>query len=164
MMNQLSVRQVRQMGELAAVYRGDLLDPAAWEALLLLVEVCNVLDLPPRVMEEIFGEGMVARIETMSGEVPARRGVALGASAGAAGSAGGGADGAARNGAAGAGARMAGAAGNGARGMGVTVRRAWVWRPGEGRPRVYEIGEGEVIRLREGEEEGELAGAKAEVR
>src|SRR4051794_963548 len=64
LMNQLSPGQVRQFQSLAAVYRADLLDPGAWEALLLLLEICNILDLLPGVVERIFGPGMRARIET----------------------------------------------------------------------------------------------------
>ena len=58
LMNQLSARQVAQFQSLAAIYRADLLDPAAWEALLLLLEICNILDLLPTVIERIFGEGI----------------------------------------------------------------------------------------------------------
>ena len=58
LMNQLSARQVAQFQSLAGIYRADLLDPAAWEALLLLFEVCNILDLLPTVVERIFGDGI----------------------------------------------------------------------------------------------------------
>jgi hypothetical protein len=37
-----------------------LVDPRAWEALLLLLEICNILDLVPTVVEHIFGAGMRA--------------------------------------------------------------------------------------------------------
>src|SRR6476659_4858613 len=73
LMNQLSPGQVRQFQSLAAVYRADLLDPAAWEALLLLLEICNILDLLPGVVTRIFGPGMRERLETWSGEIPSRR-------------------------------------------------------------------------------------------
>ena len=72
LMNQLSERQVAQFQSLAGIYRADLLDPAAWEALLLLLEVCNILDLLPTVVERIFGDGIRARVETWSGEVHPR--------------------------------------------------------------------------------------------
>ena len=72
LMNQLSARQVAQFQNLAAIYRADLLDPAAWEALLLLLEICNILDLLPTVIDRIFGEGMRARVETWSGEIHPR--------------------------------------------------------------------------------------------
>ena len=73
LMNQLSARQVAQFQSLAAIYRADLLDPGAWEALLLLLEICNILDLLPTVIERIFGKGMQARVETWSGEIHPRR-------------------------------------------------------------------------------------------
>ena len=59
-MNQLSARQVAQFQALAGIYRADLLDPGAWEALLLLLEICNILDLLPTVIDRIFGEGIRA--------------------------------------------------------------------------------------------------------
>ncbi len=73
MMNQLSSPQAAQFRALAGVYRADLLDPAAWEALLILLEICNILDLLPSVKDKIFGQGMVERLETWSGEIPHRR-------------------------------------------------------------------------------------------
>ena len=72
LMNQLSERQVAQFQSLAAIYRADLLDPGAWEALLLLLEICNILDLLPTVIERIFGEGIRARVETWSGGIHPR--------------------------------------------------------------------------------------------
>ena len=71
-MNQLSARQVAQFQSLAGIYRGDLLDPGAWETLLLLLEICNILDLLPTVIERIFGEGIRARVETWIGEIHPR--------------------------------------------------------------------------------------------
>jgi hypothetical protein len=73
LMNQLSAHQVAQFQSLAAVYRAALLDPGTWEALLLLLEICKILDLLPTVVERIFGEGVRARVETWSGEIHPRR-------------------------------------------------------------------------------------------
>ena len=72
LMNQLSARQVAEFQTLAGIYRADLLDPGAWQALLLLLEICNILDLLPTVIDRIFGEGIRARVETWSGEIHPR--------------------------------------------------------------------------------------------
>ena len=55
LMNQLSPEQVGYFRTLVNTYIPDMYDGAAVEVLLVLVEVCHILDLLPTVMEEIFG-------------------------------------------------------------------------------------------------------------
>ena len=73
LMNHLSAEQVGDLRAIANTYIPDMYDPAAVEVLLVLVEVCHVLDLIPTVLEQIFGVRVLAVLETWGDLVPPRR-------------------------------------------------------------------------------------------
>jgi hypothetical protein len=72
-MNQLSPEQVGHFRTVANTYIPDMYDGAAVEALLVLVEVCHILDLLPTVMEEIFGPRVLQALDTWGDLIPPRR-------------------------------------------------------------------------------------------
>jgi hypothetical protein len=72
-MNQLSAEQVGHFRTVANTYIPDMDDPAAVEVLLVVLEICQILDLLPAVVAEIFGERVLAALETWGDLVPPRR-------------------------------------------------------------------------------------------
>ena len=73
LMNQLSAEQVRLFRTIANTYIPDMYDPAAVEVLLVLLEICHILDLTPAIVARIFGERVLAALETWGDLVPPRR-------------------------------------------------------------------------------------------
>ncbi len=73
LMNQLSAEQVGHFRTIANTYIPDMYDPAAVEVLLVLLEVCHILDLIPTVVARIFGARVLAALETWGDLVPPRR-------------------------------------------------------------------------------------------
>ena len=73
LMNHLSAEQVGLFRAVANTYIPDMYDPAAVEVLLVLVEICHILDLIPTVLEQIFGVRVLAALETWGDLVPPRR-------------------------------------------------------------------------------------------
>ncbi len=68
-MNTLSSDQQRQFGALVASYHPDPDDPAAVEVLMILLEVCHILDLLPAVIEQLFTAAVLRRLRTWNGLV-----------------------------------------------------------------------------------------------
>jgi hypothetical protein len=71
-MNTLSAAQKRQFAALIAAYRSDLAgpaDPAAVEVLLILLEVCRILELLPADIEQLFTAGVLRRLRTWNGVI-----------------------------------------------------------------------------------------------
>jgi hypothetical protein len=73
LMNQLSAEQVGHFRTVANTYIPDMYDPAAVEVLLVVLELCHILDLTPAVVERIFGARVLATLETWGDLVPPRR-------------------------------------------------------------------------------------------
>ena len=73
LMNQLSREQEGHFRTIANTYIPDMYDPAAVEVLLVLLEVCHILDLIPTVLARIFGARVLAALETWGDLVPPRR-------------------------------------------------------------------------------------------
>ena len=73
LMNHLSADQVGLFRTVANTYIPDMYDPAAVEVLLIVLEVCHILDLIPSVLEQIFGPRVLAVLETWGDLVPPRR-------------------------------------------------------------------------------------------
>ena len=73
LMNQLSAEQVGHFRTIANTYIPDMYDPAAVEVLLVVLEICHILDLTPGVVEQIFGVRVLAALETWGDLVPPRR-------------------------------------------------------------------------------------------
>ena len=73
LMNQLSREQEGYFRTIANTYIPDMVDPAAVEVLLVLLEVCHILDLIPTVLARIFGARVLAALETWGDLVPPRR-------------------------------------------------------------------------------------------
>ena len=73
LMNQLSAEQVGHFRTIANTYIPDMYDPAAVEVLLVVLEICHILDLTPAVVEQIFGVRVLAALETWGDLVPPRR-------------------------------------------------------------------------------------------
>jgi hypothetical protein len=72
-MNQLSVEQAGHFRTVVATYIPDMDDPAAVEVLLVLVEICHILDLLPSVMDQIFGTRLLRGLATWGDLIPPRR-------------------------------------------------------------------------------------------
>lgn len=62
--NQLNGEQAAQFAAIVATYAPDLHDPAAVEVLLVLREVCSVLDFPQAELEQLFGVRLLAALAT----------------------------------------------------------------------------------------------------
>lgn len=62
--NQLNAEQAAQFAAIVATYAPDLHDPAAVEVLLVLREVCTVLDFPQVELEQLFGARLLAALAT----------------------------------------------------------------------------------------------------
>ena len=62
--NQLNPDQAAQFAAIVATYAPDLHDPAAVEVLLVLREVCTVLDFPQAELEQLFGVRLLAALAT----------------------------------------------------------------------------------------------------
>ena len=60
--NQLNAEQTAQFAAIVATYAPDLHDPAAVEVLLVLREVCTVLDFPQAELEQLFGARLLAAL------------------------------------------------------------------------------------------------------
>ena len=73
LMNQLSAEQVRLFRTIANTYIPDMYDPAAVEVLLVVLEICHILDLTPGIVARIFGARVLATLETWGDLVPPRR-------------------------------------------------------------------------------------------
>jgi hypothetical protein len=73
LMNQLSAEQVGLFRTIANTYIPDMYDPAAVEVLLVLLEICHVLDLTPGIVARIFGARVLAALETWGDLVPPRQ-------------------------------------------------------------------------------------------
>ena len=73
LMNQLSAEQVRLFRTIANTYIPDMYDPAAVEVLLVVLEICHILDLTPGSVARIFGARVLAALETWGDLVPPRR-------------------------------------------------------------------------------------------
>ena len=71
-MNYLSAEQVGLFRTVAVTFIPDMYDPAAVEVLLVLLEICHILDLTPAVVEQIFGVRVLAALETWGDLVPPR--------------------------------------------------------------------------------------------
>ena len=73
LMNHLSVGQKQQLGRIIAAYRPDLHapapDPAAVEVLLILLEVCHILDLLPNEIDHLFTPPLCKALERWEGVV-----------------------------------------------------------------------------------------------
>jgi hypothetical protein len=72
-MNHPNPTQVEHFHAVAQTYVPDLDQPAAVEVLLVLVEVCHILDLPPVTMEQIFGANVLEALHTWADYIPTRR-------------------------------------------------------------------------------------------
>ena len=73
LMNHLSAEQVGHFRTVANTFIPDMYDPAAVEVLLVVLEICHILDLTPGVVEQIFGTRVLAVLETWGDIVPPRR-------------------------------------------------------------------------------------------
>ena len=62
--NQLSAGQAAQFEAIIATYAPDLHDPAAVEVLLVLREVCTILDFPLAELEQLFGARLLGALAT----------------------------------------------------------------------------------------------------
>jgi hypothetical protein len=71
--HQLSQQQVDNLHTIVETYGPDLHDPAAVEVLLVLLEVCHILDVPEPRMGQIFGERRLHGLETWGDIVPPKR-------------------------------------------------------------------------------------------
>jgi hypothetical protein len=70
LMNQLNPTQVEHLRAVAQTYVPDMSEPAAVEVLLVLLEVCHILDLVPSVMEQIFGATVLHGLATWGSLLP----------------------------------------------------------------------------------------------
>jgi hypothetical protein len=64
MMNQLNIEQMAHFHEIAATYIPDMHELTAVEVLLVLLEICHILDIQPAAVEQIFGERVLRGLET----------------------------------------------------------------------------------------------------
>lgn len=73
LMNHLSMGQKQQFQRIIAAYRPDLHDPApdpaAVEVLLILLEICHILDLLPNEIDHLFTPPVCKALETWEGAV-----------------------------------------------------------------------------------------------
>ena len=70
--NHLSQKQAKELQVIAGTYTPDLHDPAAVEVLLVLLEVCHILQLSEYRLGKIFGSHLHA-LETWGDIVPPKR-------------------------------------------------------------------------------------------
>ena len=68
----LSQKQVKELGMIAGTYMPDLHDPAAVEVLLVLLELCHILQLSDYRLAKIFGSRL-HDLETWGDIVPPKR-------------------------------------------------------------------------------------------
>ena len=66
-------RAIGHFRTIANTYIPDMYDPAAVEVLLVVLEICHILDLTPTVVEQIFGVRVLVALETWGDLVPPRR-------------------------------------------------------------------------------------------
>jgi hypothetical protein len=72
-LRRLSAAQLSAFQTMAGTYTPDLHDPAAVEVLLVLLEVCHVLNLSTHRLETIFGARTLYALETWGDIVPPKR-------------------------------------------------------------------------------------------
>ena len=70
--NHLSQKQMKELQVIVGTYTPDLHDPAAVEVLLVLLEVCHILQLSEHRLGKIFGSYLHA-LETWGDIVPPKR-------------------------------------------------------------------------------------------
>ena len=63
LMNCLSMEQRRSLKAIVSTYTPDLHDPAAVEVLLILREVCYILDMLPHDMDRLFTRRVLAALD-----------------------------------------------------------------------------------------------------
>jgi hypothetical protein len=71
--NRLSHNQLELLRSIATTYTPDMRDAAAVEVLLVLLEVCNILDLSPSRLNFIFGKRNVHTLLTWGDILPPMR-------------------------------------------------------------------------------------------
>jgi hypothetical protein len=71
--NRLSNVQVDHLKAIAGTYTPDLHDPAAVEVLLVLLEVCRILDLSESRLEAIFSPRYLYALTTWGDVVPPKQ-------------------------------------------------------------------------------------------
>jgi hypothetical protein len=71
--NYLSQQQVGDLRTIVDTYIPDLHDPAAVEVLLVLLEVCHILEVSDYRMRKIFGARQLHALETWGDIVPPKR-------------------------------------------------------------------------------------------
>ena len=71
--NYLSAEQFAALRTIVATYMPDLSDPAAVEVLLVLLEVCHILDLSDYRLRQIFGSRQLHALETWGDIVPPKQ-------------------------------------------------------------------------------------------
>ena len=71
--NYLSADQLAALRTVVATYLPDLSDPAAVEVLLVLLEVCHILDLSDYRLRQIFGSRQLHALETWGDIVPPKQ-------------------------------------------------------------------------------------------
>ena len=71
--NQLNAEQAAQFAAIVTTYAPDLHDPAAVEVLLVVLEVCHILDLSDYRLRQIFGSRQLHALETWGDIVPPKQ-------------------------------------------------------------------------------------------
>ena len=71
--NYLAAEQLAALRTIVATYMPDLSDPAAVEVLLVLLEVCHILDLSDYRLRQIFGSRQLHALETWGDIVPPKQ-------------------------------------------------------------------------------------------
>ena len=71
--NYLSAEQLAALRTIVGTYLPDLSDPAAVEVLLVLLEVCHILDLSDYRLRQVFGSRQLHALETWGDIVPPKQ-------------------------------------------------------------------------------------------